>query len=246
MDDQSLRNVLALLRKVQGSDPTTTALAFINSLAGKRVNDAALARISAYIIDQADQGLEVIDNSQLIEEAKTGVRNALKSVSKTFAIGNLHGNIKTLHSQAAGYVSNLVILLSASGISLETDIPDDARDLASEIDQFANAFDDDLLDPVVREIAKKHMAVLATLIRHIPIFGLEPALQSYFELMLKLRRADGKSSNDAKGRLDGAMDTFKKWGERLKSLDDVINTGSNLLTRGQSLTPLLQYIPGIS
>lgn len=246
VDDQSLRNVLAILRKIQRGNTHASAIQFITGLAGNSVGPAATARVAAYIIDQVDQCREVIDNSQLVDEAKAGVRSALNEISRTFSLENMGASLAPLHANSAGYISNFVILLSASGIAIAEELPKEAKDLAAEIDEFSTKFDDLQLDPLVREIARKHLTILATLIRHIPVFGLEAALQSYFELTLKLRRADSKSSEQAKGKLDDLMGALKTWGERLKSLDDAVNTGASLLNRGQAMAPLLQYFPGVS
>lgn len=258
MDDQSLRNVLVIYRKIVELNAPNftpcTAHQFIMHLADgydpRRTRDAqelllgasAVARIAAYIIDQCQAAKNVIENSALDEEAKSGVIVGLNDLARAFSIENLNGQINVVH-QAPGYISNLVILLSAAGIPTRAEIPKEAIDLAQEIDEFTKSFNDPQLDPVVREIALKHMAVLSTLIRHIPVFGLEAAITAYFELMMKLRRADSKSSEASKGALDRVIDTVKGWGERMEKVDKAMNAGANLLSRAEGLTPLLSYLP---
>jgi len=127
----------------------------------------------------------------------------------------------------------------------QSDAPSEAVDFAREVDEFVVRFEDDALDPVVRDIAKKHMVILATLIRHVPIFGLEAALSTYFDLVLKLRRADSQSSEQSKGALDRLIGTVTTWGERIQSLDKMMNAGANLIDRAKPAGHLLQYIPHI-
>ncbi len=264
MDDQSLRNVLAILRLVQveGTEKggvSVSAYQFIRFLATgissrdltqrsraeNTVNAVSIARIAAYLLDQISQAREVIDASQLVEEAKAGVRSALDALARAFEINSLGGSLSGLAISSPGYISNLVILLSAAGISVNQSAPPEATDLAKEVDALAEQFNDTSLDPVIRELARKHLATLATLIRHIPIFGLEASLQAYFELIMKLRRADSKSTPESKSNLDKLMEPIKSWGERLQTLDGIINTGANLLDRASKAAPILQYIPSI-
>ncbi len=262
MDDQSLRNVLAILRMIQidGSDhdgASVSAIQFIRYLATgvrprNRVNrnrldreddGVSLARVAAYLLDQFSEARQVIDSSQLVEEAKVGVRSALTALNNAFQIGALRNSLGPLANSAPGYISNFVILLSAAGLPVNETVPAEAKDLAAEIDEVAARFSDKAIDPVVREIAAKHLATLATLLRHIPVFGVEAALQSYFELLMKLRRADSKSTPESKSRLDSLMASVKSWGDKLQTLDGMINTGANLLDRAGKAAPLLQYLP---
>ncbi|PTQ63726.1 hypothetical protein C8J45_105303 [Sphingomonas sp. PP-CE-3G-477] len=258
MDDQSLRNILAILRKVQelSASQNVTAMQFINYLAtGNRpgasanmggargLNQSTAARISAYLIEQCNMARIVIDHSQLVDEAKAGVRSAIDAVSAAFAIGALGGPLNSLNSSAPGFISNLVILLSAAGVPFDQNTPLEAVDLAKEVDDLIAQFDNKEIDPVVRDVARKHLAALSTMLRHIPIFGLEAALQAYFELSMKLRRADIQTTPESKAGLDTIMDKVKSWGDKLQTLDGVMNTGANLFDRASRAAPLLQYLP---
>jgi len=245
MDDRSLRCILEILRKLQSQSHNMISAQFIELMAGSPVDPATTLRIASYILELISQARSVIDNSNLVDEAKAGVIAALSALEAQFNIRAMGSAINQIQPNLPGYISNFVILLSAAGLPTSETIPDEAKELADEIDEFSGSFDDVQLDPVVRDIAKKHMAVLSTLIRHIPVFGLEAALTSYFELVAKLRRADSKSTDESKRKLDGMMEQVKKWGERLKSLDDMITTGANLLDRAHVAAPLLQYIPGL-
>lgn len=256
MDDQSLQNVLSLLRRIQSGGQEITAINFIKTLAtgqnfsnyiqmpsDRDADESSVIRIAAYIIDQVKQARVVIDNSQLVEEAKAGVRASLDDLLNVFSLGRLGNGLSEIAARAPGYISNFVILLSSAGFPVSHSTPKEADDLASEIDAFLSKFDDEKLDPVVRQIAKKHMALLSMLLRHIPIFGLEPAMQTYFEMVMKMRRADSKSSEDSKTALNTVLSVVKTWKDRIISLDEVVNSGASLLERAQVLTPLLQYLP---
>lgn len=242
MDVQPLQNVLTLLRLVARQSSGQTA-SLITKLAGKDITPRSLLRILAYIHDQLDAATAIVAASPLVDEAKAGVFQGINMLRTMFDLGNLRTDLSAYSGQTPGYISNLVILLSSGGFSTETSTPQEADDLAREIDEFTVKFDDPQMDPVVAEIAKKHLIVLSTLLRHVNVFGLEPALSSYFELVMKLRRADSKSSEGSKSALDKLMVTVRTWGDRLSTIDGAITTGGNLLDRAKSAGSLLEYIP---
>jgi hypothetical protein len=242
MDDQSLRNVLALLRNIAQKNSNMPTVEFIKSIAAVNISDQACLKISSYILEQINQARCVIDNSQLVDEAKGGVKAALDVMNDTFNLNGLMGNISPIHKNIAAYISNFVILLSAAGLDTTASTPPEATELAHEIEEFMAAFDNTDLDPVVRDIAKKHLAVLAMTLRAIPIFGLEASMQAYFELITKLRRADIKTSPEAKSKLGEVIDIVRSWGSRIQDIDKAVNAGANLLERGGKVTGLLDYI----
>lgn len=264
MDDQSLKNVLAIYRLISGELKNDqignyTALRFIEFLASgqkrrdflqrgesPKIDQVLASKTSSYLLDQFNQANAVIDASQLVDEAKSGVRNAINALINAFQIGNLNNSIENFNHTAPGYISNLVILLSAAGLMLQDAELDEALNLAKEVEELIEKFDDPALDPVVREIAKKHLATLAMLLRHIPIFGLESAMQAYFELMMKLRRANSKSSTKSQNNMSSVLEILKSWGDRIKSLDEYYNSSANMIDRAGNVIPLLQYIPGLS
>ncbi|MFA6112804.1 MAG: hypothetical protein WC729_02405 [Sphingomonas sp.] len=247
MDTQSLRNTLLILRRIAATHANQTILQFINKLAEAPDSPPEVAlRVAAYLLDQFKSARIVIVNSQLVPEAKSGVLTALDALERLFSIESLHNQFGSFPKIAPGYISNFVILLSASGSPLEGEESEAAIELAEEIDGLITKFDDLGLDPLVREIGRKHMSMLATLLRHIPIFGLEPALSTYFDLVMRLRRADSGTSPKAKSRLDPLFVTIKTWGERLGLIDKAVNSGAKLLERADGARGLLEYLPDIS
>ena len=96
---------------------------------------------------------------------------------------------------------------------------------------------------MVRDVAKRHLVILSTLLRHVPVFGLEGALATYFELVLKIRRTDAHTTPTAQAKLDPLFNKVKTWGERLGVLDKAWNSGSRLLEHAGKAQDLLQYIP---
>ena len=243
LDDQSLRNVLAILRVFKLSQQNGTTYDAIEKWFGAPISEIKMLKIACYIMEQASLARTVIANSQLPDEAKEGVIATISSVESAFTITQLRGQWSNHVRDVTAAISNLVILLGALGIALETTVPDEASDLVSEIEELISQFDDPEIDPAVRELAKRHLEVLATLLRHIPIFGLEPALTTYFELMMKIRRTDAKSTDAAHAKAKPLFERMKGWNKVLQGIDKAVNAGTRLLENVDKAQDLLSFIP---
>jgi hypothetical protein len=234
---------LGILRLLKAGQDGVSALTAVRAWAGVSDN-AAIMKVAAYVIEQADLARTVIANSALAEEAKVGVLTTIDGVSNAFSLGEVNTSWKNHIRDVSAAIANLVILLSALGINTNPETPAEAIDLIKEIETMMASFDDTTLDPAVRDIGKRHMAVLATLLRHIPIFGLEAALTTYFELVMKLRRADIGTTEASHTKLQSLFAGMKNWGDRLGSLDRLWNSGAKLIEHAES-SGLLTYLPEI-
>lgn len=244
MDDQSLRNVLGILRLLKAANPGESACQQIKYWAGADVTDVGIHKVAAYIIEQTSLARTVVVNSQLSDEAKGGVLSAIDGLARAFSLEQVHGQWSNHVRDVSSSVSSLVILLSALGIPTDLPIPSEAGELIAEIEGMIIEFDDQSLDPVVRDLAKRHLAILSTFLRHIPIFGIEGALVTYFEMMMKIRRGDIKASDASHSKLAGLFGRMATWGERLTAIDKLWNSGARLIEHANNgIGGLLNYIP---
>jgi len=242
MDAQSLTNVLGILRLMNARN--TKTLDVIKGWCGGGAQQEVHLRVACYVQEQIRLAQEVIASSQLTDEAKAGVSGTLTGMSNAFSLENLNSPFTNHVGNVTGSISNFVILLSASGISESTALPEDLSNLIREIADTMTLFDDATIDPAVRDVAKRHLQILSTLLQHIPIFGLEAALTSYFELMMKVRRTDSGSSEASHAKTAPIWDKMKAWGSRLDSIDKLINGAVKLGDKAQKAAGLLDYIPG--
>ena len=130
MDNQSLGNVLAILRLLRATPPNMTALLVIRSWGGPAASDVAVLKVASYAIEQALAARQVIENSQLGNEAKQGVLGTIDSVAATFTLDNIHSPWGQWVKDVNGAIANIVILLSALGLDTERVAPKEALDLA--------------------------------------------------------------------------------------------------------------------
>jgi hypothetical protein len=243
MDAQSLRNVLGILRLVKDQKNTST-LEIIKQWAGKGASEDILLKVAGYAIEQVRLAQQVIGSSQLTEEAKAGVNGTLVGMTNAFTLGNLPSPFNQHVQNVPASISNFVILLSASGLSETEEVPADITELINEIAETITLFDDPAIDPAVRDVAKRHLQILSTLLQHIPIFGLEAALTSYFELMMKVRRTDSGSNAASHTKTEPIWSKMKTWGSRLDAADKIINSAVKLGEKAEKAIGLLDYIPG--
>lgn len=241
MDNQSLSNVLGILRLVRDANPNLTGIQMIQSWAGEKIPESGVLKVAAYVNEQAAEALTVIMNSQMPDEAKRGILEALSGVQKAFSLNQLSTQPLQHVKSVTSAVSNLVMILSIAQIDVEPQPPDEAKGLAEQVEELISQFDNGALDPVVREVAKQHLQTLATLLRHVHIFGLEAAWATYFELLAKLRRAEASSTPESKKESKPLSETIKSWANTFKSLDSICNAGGRMIGRAKTVGGLISY-----
>lgn len=243
MDHQSLRNVLGILRLTKDSSSRSAVDLIREWTGGAGKEETSVLRVAAYIQEQVSNARTVISASQLSEEAKLGVQITLDGLQNAFSLNYITTSPANHLGNVAASISNLVILLDfVQGPSRQAP-PKEAEELVDEVAELLDLFDDVELDPVVRDTAKRHLAILSTLLQHIPIFGVEAALVTYFELMMKVRRADVGTSDASRAKLNPLWEKMQTWGERLGTIDKLWNTGARLLGHAKNAQELLSYLP---
>jgi len=242
MDSQSLGNVLAILRMMKNEDNGKSTSQIIREWAGSGASDQAVLKIASYICEEIDLARITVTSSQLSEEAKEGILSVLNRTSSAFSINGMHNSWGNFINDISSFTSSLVILLSALSID-STQVPEDVKDIIKEIHDLMIEFDDPHIDPLLRDVAKRHLQTLSTLLQHIPIFGMEAAMTAYFEMIMKLRRVDSGTSEEAHKKAEPLWKKVMQWGPRLEALDKQINTGIRLIGHAKKVVGLLDYIP---
>lgn len=247
MDYRSLSNALAVFRAIKLADGNWTPAQLIHQIASADQNtttrQTATLKIASYILEQIEEAKAVIAASGLDEEAKEGVNQSLIQLGNAFSLGGLNTQMQSTIQNVPGAISSIVILLSASGIETNTHAPQEAVELASQVEGLMGDFESDALDPLVRDLARQHLQILATLLRHIPVFGLEAAMASYFELVIKIRRADANTSEEQKKAVEPLMEKLNGLQKGLGTLDKIWNEGARWIARGKVGLALLGFIP---
>jgi len=247
VDNQSVSNVLGILRLLAKANPNHTATQLIKEWTGGTLNEAALLKVAAYLCEQCGEAVAVLGHSNLPDEVVVGLSETLAGVQRAFSLDGLQAQPRQFVKHVTGSISTLGMLLTFAQIDIEEAIPTEVADLAKEIEDLVVEFNNADIDPLVRSIAQQHLQTLATLLRHIKIFGLEAALATYFELLARLRRAESSSTPESKKAAKPFTDRIKGWADVFESIDKIFNTGARMLGRAKVVAGLITYFgPGSS
>jgi hypothetical protein len=244
MDHQSLSNVLGILRLIKAGNSHESTLELLQKWTGKRSNEALILKSASFVMEQIDNATVVINESNLVVEAKEGVLQTLQALKTTFSLSGIHSSPTQYLGSVSGAISNFVILLSASKIETDIKVPDEAVALAEEVEALITQFDDEDIDPVVRSIARRHLGALSTLLRHLPIFGLEAAMATYFEMIIRLRRAQTDTTQKSQKKMTALFQRMEEWKGRFETIDKIWNMGARWLGKAEeTISPFLTYLP---
>lgn len=240
MSDNFISNVLNILRLIKNTNLSGHAPSeYIKAWSGLTPDDAGTLRVCAYIVDQCDGALSLINQSQLAEEAKAGLVQTVQAVKSGFSISNLNQSLHNHFPQLDASISSFAILESVSNLSGPSpDVPELA-DLISDVEAMIALFDDAEIDPIVRSTARRHLHVLLTLLKNVQALGIDAAMAAYAELVVRLRRVDATASETARAKTAKAWPAIEKWAGRLAIIDKAYNSGHGLLTKAEDLGRLL-------
>lgn len=240
MSDNFISNVLNILRlakdpELQGNQ----TINYINKWAGGELPEAAALRVCAYVQDQCDGALSLINQSRLPDEAKAGLNQTVQALKNAFSLGQLQTQLVSHLPQLDASISSFAILEGVSNLAGSTpDVPELAE-LILEIEQIVALFDDAEIDPVVRATAKKHLSLLLALLKNVEAFGVDAAMAAYAELLIRLRRVDATASETARSKTAKAWPTIEKWLGRLAIIEKAYNSGQGLLEQAHGLGQIL-------
>lgn len=246
MSTNPLASFLSLLRLIRESNPSKPPQVMFQAWAGGAdIPTSTVVKIAAYAIEQAEAASTYISGTQLSDEAKQGLLQTTSSVISAFQLQHLggHGVATFLPALDAG-ISQFAILISAAGLDREPAPLEEIADLVAAIDRFSGSLNDVGLDELVRETARKHLAVLKALLQHVDALGVDAAMAAYYELVLRLRSADNNSSASSKERMAKIWPEVERWAGRLAIIEQAYTQGGHLLGElGRPAQQLLTHMP---
>lgn len=246
MADNYIGNVLGILRllkNTEGLGSSHAGISYIYQWAGDAGDNATL-RVAAYVLDQASGAESLIQNSSLSDEAKQGLLQTTQALRGAFSLGGIGQAINAHLPALESSLSSFAILASATGVGKSAQKPKELDEILSDIDELKNSFDTIELDPLVKDVALKHLAVLKTLLSNIEAFGTDAAIAAYYELVIRLRRAEKSASSDTKTKLKTVWPKIEQWAGRLTIIEQAMNSGASILSDfSETAQNLLQYFP---
>lgn len=210
-----------------------------------------VVKLAAYVIEQVEATEAYVKATQLSDEAKQGLLQTTEAIRRAFELQHLgtHGLNSFLPALDAA-VSQYAILISAAGLDRTPTPTAEVSELVADLDRFTTSLAQAELDPLVRETAEKHVAVLKALLQNVGAVGIEAALAAYSELVFRLRSADLSASEKSKQSMAKIWPEIERWAGRLAIIDHAYTQGGHLLEHlggaAKLLLTHLSAVPGIA
>jgi hypothetical protein len=246
MTGSAIVNVLGILRLLRNNPAGLTISNSVYDHLVKWVgNDLAInvAKVCAYVLETVQLGRTQIETSPLADEAKEGLLQAIAGLENAFQYNQIQQPVAFFFPALDSSISQFAILISAWG--MPSGVADTAliNSLVSDMEALLAEINGLGLDPAVERVAKRHIAVLLSLLRNVDALGPDAALAAYYELVVRLRRAEATSSSATSEKAQaGFWDRVKTWCAGLTTLSDGVDKGLALIAKAEKLAPLLPHL----
>jgi hypothetical protein len=243
LNAKALLNVLALLRTIKAHPEHAQGLSLLQYWSATDHAEPVVLRLSAYTQEQCDEGIRWVNDSGLPDEAKAGLLQTLNGLKAAFAIANVQNALAHYLPQIDSAIAQFSLLTAGLGLQ-QPNKPSELDDLIREIEEVLTSFGDGSVDAAVADTARKHLQVLLTLLRNVEILGVDAALAAYFELVVRLRRAESHASPPTREKLKALWPKIEQWTGRLTIIEKALESGTTLFGKAgdfgqQLLTHLL-------
>lgn len=245
MNYESIGNVIDLLRWLQLQDlerPTCELIAELVFGDGDRWGDSgAILKVAARFVDELETAAVIVQNSEyLTEEQKIGIYKSIMYLTEVFRARGLY----TSHPSHQSHVPITISALTAFRISRPDEAIKHARDLAQDVDDLIQKIDGLGLHATVAARARQHLAVLSTMLRHIGVFGIESAMATYDELIIRLGRTEGANQKPRpSSALTKLFAVVQTWSTRIAAIEKLWSAGSKMIDHVGGAQNLLSQLP---
>lgn len=199
--------------------------------------------INGYVLDQSSGAESLINGSALDDEAKIGLCQTTSAIRVAFSLQGLNQPISAFLPTLDSAISNFAILVSATGGMFKSKDRSELDALTADVDQMIGTFQSSTIDPIIRDTAIRHLVIFRTLLGNVDSLGVDSAMAAYFELVVRLRRAETAASQTGKEEVKGIWSKIENWLGRLNSINKGLNDGAGLLSHFESVPSLLEYLP---
>ena len=240
MTANAVGNVLGILRLLRSGNYGNPIFNHVSDWCGGPIDPIKVAKVCGYVLENAFAAETQIQLSQLSDEAKAGLLQTVDSLKQAFLFNQMNNSLQHYFPALDASISSFAILVSASGLSEGLANAAEIDELVTDIEVAYANLDQMDLHPLVRETAKRHIAVLVTLLKNAQSLGVDAAMAAYFELMIHLKRAEQAKPTNEKATDSAFWNTLKEWGSRLTTISDITDKGGSLLAHADKVVPLLQ------
>ena len=240
---EALGAVLELLRKIKNTPNLAwnqqAGLTYLQhwSLDSQQSSEhqhSACLRMSLGIVEQAQDARVVIANTNLSDEAKTGIFATLDGVIQAFSIPGLQNAVSAYIPLLDPAITILSVVASAASCEIPQDVIQTTNELIKEIEELQKLANVSDLGDELRSTIDRHLSVLSILLKSAQAVGYEAALSAYVELMVALARGKVRGSDQDKEKAAGFWEKARTWGDRFQTLTTWLENGTKLVGQVKS------------
>jgi hypothetical protein len=246
MSNDAVGAILELLRKLKTTDNLTIGhqpIEYIKAWAGDHSNGTVL-RLNLAIIEKIDVAHATISNSSMTDEAKAGLLGTLSSLSQMFSLEGLKSSgVNNYLPTIDSAITNFAIISSMVDGSLPDQAVHEISELMVEITGLISYTTDAKIDPTIKDTIIRQLNAMNAMLLNVKAVGVEPALAAYFELVVKLKKAEKVVSEESKDAVKGVWERIENWSDRFGKLADIVDSGSKFLPYVEKVPDLLKHLP---
>jgi hypothetical protein len=231
--------LLRLVREEKDNLSNFGALRLIQKWCAPASEEALWLRMGVYIQEECDAAIAFVNGtSTLTDEQKVGVVETIGKVRSAFGLNGFQTAVSSYIPQIDASISQLSFLVGNYGLS-DNRRPPEADALVESIEQIIGAIDEAGVEPRVAEVARKHLHVLATLLRNVEVLGVDAAMAAYLELIIRLKRELDTAPAETRKTFAKLWPEIERWAGRIAIIEKAIENGGVLLHKAEGVVQLL-------
>jgi hypothetical protein len=239
MSSNSITSVLGLLRLIKAHHSESIE-ALLRGRFSVGPEKSSYYKVVSYLLEQIEiaeseiAAIEVFD-----DEVKNGLLQATSVMKVVLQPSQLNSSLSQRFPTIDATVSQFAMLANVVSGMPPLPPPDEVDELVRDLDAFIERVTKSDLPLEVQSLVIKHVGVLQILLRTVQIVGIDSAYAAYAELVVRLRREEGRRPPEVAKSLGGFWSEVEKWFGRLASIDKAMSAGENMIGHVQGIQKLL-------
>ncbi len=231
MESTPLLFVLGLLRRIKSQPEFAAGYSAQHHLeiwASEGGQEAQL-RLAIAIQQNLEEARNQINRMRLKDEAKIGLAGTVETLIKAFSLNQLPTNLLSQIPSIDSAISNFAIITSMIDAEVPEEFYAERDSFVREIEAFLNEVDGYEIDERLKDTTKRQIALLVALLKNAEAVGVEAALSSYWELVIKVRNRASTPEENQREDTTKIWDRITSWSERIEALSKLYDVAHKLL-----------------
>ena len=237
MSGAPLRFVLGLLRRLKSGSECGMGHSALNHVEHWARGGGQEAQFKLLIAIQSNlqEARETVERSGLLDEAKAGLFATIDTLVAAFSVGGMTNAVSNYVRDIDQSLTIFAFVTSAMQFDVPEEFVHERDALIDDLKLFIGELSNLDLDDRLRDAARRQISLIIALLKNAEAVGVEAALASYYEMVIKLRNRFAQENDEGEDS-SKFWSTVRSWSERFDSL-------SKLYDVAQRLLPHLDKIP---